>query len=259
MADVEALIAEAGEAEASLTLYDWQASALHEWTQNGRRGIVSAVTGAGKTVLGLAAIDRHLAMHRRTAKAVVLIPTIELASQWHRQLVRQLNARVGLLGGGHDESLFDCDVLVAVVNSAVTAVPEQVRLCASTRPVLLVADECHRYGAETFSHALSAPWEATLGLSATPERTYDDGMEFHVIPAIGPVVYDYTHEDALAEGVIVDFDVAFVGVDFTPLERQDYDLQSHAITSARQSLVLSHPELELSSPHFFAKSSPGTR
>jgi RNA polymerase primary sigma factor len=253
MTDVQALIEDAGDAGASLALYDWQTEALREWTHHGRRGIVSAVTGAGKTMLGLAAIDRHLAKHRRTAKAVVLIPTIELAAQWHKQLRQQLNARVGLLGGGHGDTLFDCDVLVAVINSAIDEVPEQVRLCESTRPVLLIADECHRYGAPTFSRALVAPWEATLGLSATPERSYDDGMELHVFPAIGQVVYEYTHEHALAQGVIVDFDVAFVGVDFSPREHQDYELQSDAITTARQHLVLAHPELELSSRQFFAK------
>ena len=253
MTDIEALIEDAGDAGASLALYDWQTEALRSGPDIERRGIVSAVTGAGKTMLGLAAIDRHLAKHRRTAKAVVLIPTIELAGQWHKQLRQQLNARVGLLGGGHGDTLFDCDVLVAVINSAVDEVPEQVRLCQSTRPVLLIADECHRYGAPTFSRALAAPWEATLGLSATPERSYDDGMELHVFPAIGEVVYEYTHQHALAEGVIVDFDVAFVGVDFSPLEHQDYELQSEAITTARQHLVLAHPELELSSRHFFAR------
>ena len=250
---VDALVRDAGADSArGLSLYHWQAQALLAWQRAGHHGIVAAVTGAGKTRVGIATIDRHMARWRRVAKAVVLVPTIELAEQWSTEIARALDLRAGTVGGGHNDSLFDCDVLVAVINSAVRSVPEQVRLASSTRPVLLVADECHRYGAETFSAALDAPFAATIGLSATPQRTYDRGMEDHVIPAIGDVVFELTYEAAIQEGVIVDFDCSFVGLDFTASERGEYDDLSDRIATTKNILLDTHPELELSDIGFFA-------
>ena len=41
--------------QSEVPLYDWQKEALQAWNANGRHGVVEAVTGAGKTRLGLAA------------------------------------------------------------------------------------------------------------------------------------------------------------------------------------------------------------
>jgi len=46
---------------------------------------------------------------------------------------------------------------------------------------------------------------ASLGLSATPERPYDDGLESVLIPAIGPVIFTYDLRTPLEDGVIVPF------------------------------------------------------
>jgi superfamily II DNA or RNA helicase len=43
-------------------LYEWQLDALTAWLACGRRGVVEAVTGSGKTDMALAAIDDA---HRR--------------------------------------------------------------------------------------------------------------------------------------------------------------------------------------------------
>ncbi len=50
--------------------------------------------------------------------------------------------------------------------------------------------------------ALDAPYAATLGLSATPERNHDDGIERYVVPALGPVIYEYVQDEAITDGVI---------------------------------------------------------
>ncbi len=46
----------------------------------------------------------------------------------------------------------------------------------------LIADECHTAGTEKNRVALEGNWRATLGLSATPERQYDDFFEEVLIP-----------------------------------------------------------------------------
>ena len=51
----------------SLDLYGWQRRALDGWAKHGHRGVIEAVTGAGKTRLALAAIASEVA---RGGKAV---------------------------------------------------------------------------------------------------------------------------------------------------------------------------------------------
>ena len=207
----------------------------------GRRGVIAAVTGAGKTVVGIEAVRRHLHERNRFAKAVVVVPTIELMQQWERALrIRLPDVPVALLGGGNRGHLVDAEVLVSVVNSAAEYVDGQIRSISSNRPVLLVADECHRLGAASFSRVLDAPFAATLGLSATPERAGDYGMEERVFPSLGEVVFRYTHADGLADGVIADFGVAFIGVDLTAGERREYERVNDRVADALNHLLESH-------------------
>jgi RNA polymerase primary sigma factor len=109
--------------------------------------------------------------------------------------------------------------------------------------VLLVADECHRYGAKTFTPALQAEYAATLGLSATPERS-DLRHEEFVAPALGDIVYRLGYREALAHDVISEFDVCFVALSFTAPERGLYDRYSEEITDRLDALRQRYPELE---------------
>ncbi len=93
-------------------------------------------------------------------------------------------------------------------------------VCASG-PTVLIVDECHRAGATENSRALEGCHEATLGLSATPERESDEGFESRIVPALGPIIYASDNPEAKADGVIVDFDLINVeiAVDDDDVER----------------------------------------
>ena len=66
--------------------------------------------------------------------------------------------------------------------------------------IFIIVDECHRSGSELNSTALQGPWCATLGISATPEREYDDGFESKISPALGEVLYSYDYKQAMQDG-----------------------------------------------------------
>jgi superfamily II DNA or RNA helicase len=48
---------------------------------------------------------------------------------------------------------------------------------------------------------------ASLGLSATPERPYDNGLLEVLVPLLGEVIYEYNYKDALKDKVIVPFEL----------------------------------------------------
>jgi superfamily II DNA or RNA helicase len=213
----------------ALDLRAWQAEALAAWSEQGR-GVVEAVTGTGKTRLAMAAIR---AVADRGAKALVLVPTLELLDQWAREL-RELipDLTVGRLGGGRDDDLFGCDVVVATPHSA-AAVP--VDLPPGT-PGLLVADEAHRYGAPTWGVALHEVFTLRLALTATYERG-DDGIVDVLEPYFGGVVFRYGYDRAVADGTVSPFRIALVGVELTTGEREAYDAADGRVRQLHRELV----------------------
>ena len=224
-------------------LYMWQQEALSAWVHHGRRGIIEAVTGSGKTNLALAAVEDHL--RSPGAVAAVVVPTADLLYQWQRNVASWLclaEGQIALCGDGHHGRVGDAPVALYVAASAGALLPSHTHELSRGARVLLVADECHRMGAEGFARALRAPFAATLGLSATPERQ-DDGFERHIFPGLGPVVYRYLHGGALRDDVISDFAVAFIGVPFTLGERVSYDEHTERLAGLRRQVEDLHPTL----------------
>ncbi|MEX2658379.1 MAG: DEAD/DEAH box helicase, partial [Acidimicrobiales bacterium] len=212
-------------------LYAWQADALAAWRGRGGRGVVEAVTGTGKTMVGVAAACEELSAG---GQVCVVVPTLELLAQWRGVLDRHLpgGSSVGLLGGGHHDRLGSHDVLVAVVNSA-----RRADLVPRRPGGLLVADECHRYGSDGNRLALEAGFARRLGLSATYARA-DDGNLTWLDPYFGGTCFRMGYERAIADGVTARFRVALVGVRFSEPERDVYEELCFVMAAAKAQLVL---------------------
>ena len=54
-------------------LHDWQDEALDLWIKKGKKGIIEAVTGSGKTYLALAAA-RHMYGESKKLRTIVVVP-----------------------------------------------------------------------------------------------------------------------------------------------------------------------------------------
>lgn len=213
-------------------LYGWQAEALDQWRTADRRGIVEAVTGTGKTRVAVEAIREHL---DRRGRCLVLVPTIDLQDQWVRELEKHLGRiGIGRLGGGRGMTLFDRSVVVAVVNSARN--PELQH--PTYQPLLLVADECHRYASEENRRALRDEFESRLGLTATLERP--DRLENELVDYFGPRSFRMGYGQALADEVVAHFSVALVGVPMSTPEADKYDQLTSKIGGLFHTLTSEH-------------------
>lgn len=234
-----ALPGEATPARPGLCLRRWQTDALAAWARCDDRGVVEAVTGAGKTMVGVAAV---LDQRRVRGQALVLVPTKELQHQWLSTLRRWCppSTLVGALGDGGRASLASHDVVVAVVNSV------RAGDARPTRPRgLLVADECHRYASDTNRQALDERMTRRLGLSATYARD-DDGHRRWLDPYFGGTCFQLGYREAVAEGVVARPAVALVGVRLDTAERDTYEDLSEIMRRSAASLVerygvTSHP------------------
>ncbi|QZY29702.1 DEAD/DEAH box helicase [Nocardioides coralli] len=207
-----------------LGLLTWQQEAMAAWYAHGCHGIVEAVTGTGKTHLGLEA-----AAHAATAgqRTTVLVPSVDLQQQWVERFATFLpHLRLARVGGHKAGDPHRADVTVAVVHSALTH-----DLSDLSDDSLVVADEVHRYGAEQFQYALRARYARRLGLTATLERSGDDAVEEVLLPYFGGSILTVDFDRALRENVVAPFKLVMAPISLDGEEQEQYDAVSRQISN----------------------------
>lgn len=201
----------------------WQTAALMAWSSQGRRGIVAAATGTGKTALAFAAIHE---LDDPSLRVGIVVPTTALLQQWRSGLRRDLGLpadRIGRVGSSSHNLVYSRHyVALAVLNSARDGLPFVAQHWHHEgHRVFLIVDECHRAGSEQNAHVFRGPYEYTLGLSATPERL-DSGFEQHMIPGLGKVVYRYPLRQALDDGLLASLRVVNLYVRLSSHDQHEY-------------------------------------
>jgi superfamily II DNA or RNA helicase len=188
----------------------YQREAIDAWKRHDGRGVVVLPTGAGKTVIAL------LATAELGLRTLVVVPTIELVQQWHRELAKRLGyplSEVGMIGGGKRTMR---DLTVITYDSA--SMPSR-RLDGFG---LLIVDEVHHLPARAYraiSRKVNAPFR--LGLSATPERA--DGGHHALVDLVGPTVYRKSATELARDEHIAEFTEKRIFVDLTSDERLRYE------------------------------------
>jgi len=216
-----------------LPLRAWQQEALGRWEEAGHRGIIEVVTGAGKTVFALACIDQL-----RPETTLVVVPTVALLEQWWEQVARFFDLdvdEVHVITG--KKQIRAGTINIAVLNTAMKLYDE-----GKGRACFLIVDECHKAASEQFRKILLIPKLAALGLSATPERPYDSGLSDVLIPALGPVIFNYTYKDALRDGVIVPFVLRNIVFDLEADRLHEYEKLTKVIARSISRFGLEAPE-----------------
>jgi superfamily II DNA or RNA helicase len=192
-----------------IVLRDYQIKAVNSWKDAGYRGILAMATGTGKTKTALGCF---LELHGKQPKMVTIVtsPYQHISVQWSREFKefaplslpeqtdwrRALRQRVEecLLGGR-----------TQIVVSAVQDTAAHPDFWSILRPLkaagykyLFIGDEVHGLGARITRHALSENYDFRLGLSATPERYFDEVGTKFMEDYFGGDVYTFDIEEALA-------------------------------------------------------------
>ncbi|MFB6221816.1 MAG: DEAD/DEAH box helicase [Halolamina sp.] len=188
-------------------LREYQQEALDAWHDAGERGVLELPTGAGKTVIGVAA------MAALGVPTLVVVPTIDLLNQWRRELEAEFDVPIGQFGGGEQRRE---PITISTYDSAYLKAED-----VGDQFGFVVFDEVHHLGGEGYqeiARLLAAP--ARLGLTATFERP--DGAHEAVSNLVGPKLYDLDVDDLAGEH-LADYDIKRVEVSLTPEERERYE------------------------------------
>jgi superfamily II DNA or RNA helicase len=228
----------------SITLADWQQSAVDRWRQaehptlGHRHGIIEAVTGTGKTLAAIACMA-DAASDSPGLRFAIVVPSQQLARQWAAALQEALelpDGAVGLRMSGHRASLQSHRFVVWVIDSARRALAADCK----GQDVMLVVDECHRSGSAKNRRIYDAPTRFRLGLSATAQRRGEVGADGLVLPleqqaharALGPTFVRLTVAKAEAMGILPPFQLIHHGISLSPSEQLRYEVLSRTVRDA---------------------------
>lgn len=248
-----------------LQLYPWQKECLNIWSQNNYHGIINVVTGAGKTVLALSAIERLRQNLTVPLKVKIVVPTTFLLSQWRNSILEFSDSptvsreEIGYCYGSHKDTN-DRSYMIYVINSArFTLARHILNDLKNGYAILLIADECHHYTSEEnrkifdfLPYLKQNPGDYyCLGLSATP---YCSNYESVLVPALGGEIYRYGFSEAAAENTITPFAVFQTSLSLQVDERLDYEDLSQKITMTLNRLTVICPSIKgLNRNQFFGR------
>ncbi|MBS2537387.1 DEAD/DEAH box helicase [Catenulispora sp. NF23] len=227
------------------TLRPYQKEAA-EGFRHGGSGVIVLPCGAGKTIVGAAA------MAGVAATTLILVTNTVSVHQWRRELLKRTTLtedEIGEYSGARKEIRPVTIATYQVLTRKTKGVYANLELFDARDWGLIVYDEVHLLPAPVFRFTADIQSRRRLGLTATLVR--EDGLEGEVFSLIGPKRFDAPWKDIEAQGYIAPADCVEVRVTLTDHERlryassepeEKYRLASTTATKAKlvEALVKKH-------------------
>ena len=197
-------------------LRDYQQLAADSFWEGGS-GVVVLPCGAGKTMVGAAA------MSKAKATTLILVTNTVAGRQWRDELLRRTSLTPEEIGEYSGEKKEIRPVTIAtyqVVTRKTKGEFRALELFDSRDWGLIIYDEVHLLPAPVFRMTSDLQSRRRLGLTATLVR--EDGREGDVFSLIGPKRYDAPWKDIEAQGWIAPADCTEVRVQLSESERMVY-------------------------------------
>ena len=232
-----------------------QKEAVRQWFDAEGRGILEMATGSGKTITALACATKLYEIIGTPLVVVMVCPYLHLVDQWIEEArefgldplpcargrqtwydelaVRLYNARIGQRH------------ITSFITSNATFRTDAFRELLKTVdvPMLIIGDEAHNLGAPSIRRALPTNASYRLGLSATPERWFDESGTEALVEYFGPTLVHYTLKEALDDDVLCPYRYYPHQIELTDEEFEEY--YDFSVQIAR---LLNRNEITLDAP-----------
>jgi superfamily II DNA or RNA helicase len=239
-----------------ISLWPHQKEAVDTWIANDYTGIMAMATGTGKTRAAIKATNLD-ANNRLT---IIAVPKDALLSQW-KSSIEDLIPDADVMICSSDTSWDDRIISVVnpykiaspdliqgqpkqfIVTTVHTAIGDAFKAFVQDIPpqhLQLVADEVHRYGADSFSQLFDYDAGRRLGLSATPERRDEKGNE-RIEEYFEDIIFEYRTKEAVREGYLTDYEYHPLICELNEEEYENYKEYSKWIAQVIEQLEDASP------------------
>lgn len=190
-----------------IKLRDYQQKALSSWIEAGMKGCIVLPTGAGKTVIGVKAIEKV------NVSSLIIVPTLDLMDQWVSILSKTFDIEIGKLGGGDD------NIQAVTVSTYDSAYIRAASL--GNKFALTIYDEVHHLpspGYRSIAEQFASPYR--MGLTATIER--EDELHKELPKLVGGVVFKIAPGQLAENRHLAQYTIERRQVDLLPDEMVEY-------------------------------------
>lgn len=212
----------------------YQQTAIQKLENNKWQGILEMATGTGKTITSLLAAERYKKINGRMF-LVIYAPFTHLVEQWKRECEKFGFKYITLCYESKNRWLdeleqeirnFNIGILkvhVVITTYKTAATPHFNALINKVAyHSVLVADECHYIGSRAFKNIEFQNFTAKIGLSATPDRWWDETGTAFLKGIFDKVIYRYSLEEAIAARKLTPYEYFPHVVSLTESEMEDY-------------------------------------
>lgn len=224
-----------------LVLRTYQSEAIDAWFENGCRGLWEMATGTGKTITALSALAR-LREEKGHLFVLIVCPYQHLVDQWYEEVIRfgfepiRAYKSAATWINRFNNALVRYNWGVCNVACAITTqttfirAPMQKLLSKLKRSAVLVADEVHHFGAERTLQKLTDVFDYRLGLSATPDRWFDEKGTKTLRAYFGETIYEFSLDKAIEKGYLCPYYYHPHLVELTEDEFEEYERLTERIS-----------------------------
>ncbi len=223
-------------------LRDYQVKAVGAWKANNYHGLLEMATGTGKTITAVSAYENILNNEDKLI-LLVICPYSHLPAQWKSTIEKMHLPIKKFLRADGNTSKWD-DTIYAEALRAFSSKQKRNLVILSTNdtacsprfremfdkiqatcnfPWMVISDEVHSIGSSTYSKALYPEYKYRLGLSATPDRYFDDEGSDFIREYFGNTVFQFSLRDAI--------DTINPGTGVSYLVPYDYEVRFTSLTS----------------------------
>lgn len=194
-------------------------------------GILAMATGTGKTITAIKIMNR-LFEEGKIKRVIITMYGNDLLEQWAVQMREAYkNKQIHYHYGSHkrmNDFIMHPDNALLLISREANNLTKLLKLLDKMpgnykEDTLFIFDEVHGAGSSSFVDNLTgkiSPYKYRLGLSATPEREYDEAGNDFLQNEIGEIIFEFSLEDAIKKEILCEFNYIPLNYELTEEEKQ---------------------------------------
>ena len=230
-----------------ILLRDYQVEAIDAWFENDCKGIWEMATGTGKTITALSALAR-LREEKKRLFVLIVCPYQHLVDQWNEVVLlfgykpilayRNSSLWVDRFNSALVRFNWCISDTVCIVTTQSTFITDNMQklLINIKHQAVIVVDEVHHLGSERSLKVLTDDFDWRLGLSATPNRWFDEAGTDALKAYFGDTVFEFTLDNAIKMGYLCPYYYHPHLIELTECEFEEYQQLSSRISKLHHSI-----------------------